>query len=252
MRRYAIEIAYDGTAFRGWQSQPGGGGIQDAAERALAALGECARVNGAGRTDAGVHARAQVAHFELARLWEPQRLTLALNSQLPSTVSVMRSAVVDDAFHARRSAQSREYRYFIWNAPTCYPHLRPYVLWLPGQHYDWRPVRRAARLFVGTHDFRAFCRREDCPENTIRTVYRASLKQTGNLLVFSVRANAYLTNMIRIMIGNLTSIAAGRADETWLASLLEGRADRRASAQTASPSGLFFWRVRYPETLDWA
>ncbi|MDR1916380.1 MAG: tRNA pseudouridine(38-40) synthase TruA [Synergistaceae bacterium] len=244
MVRCAIELSYDGAGFRGWQSQPGGIGIQDAIERAFAELGEHSRITGAGRTDAGVHARAQVAHIDLSKNWAPRRLVAALNSKLPPSISAIRAEVVEDGFHARRSAVSREYRYFIWNSSVCYPHIRPYVLWLPGSRYDWKRAERAASCFVGMHDFRAFCRTEDCPANTYKTVLGARLMRRGSLVVFRIEANSYLTNMIRIAVGNLLEIAGGRYDEEWLRRLLAGN-DRSASARTVSPGGLFFWRVNY-------
>lgn len=251
MPRYAIEIAYDGASFKGWQAQPGERSVQEAVERALVELGCGARIHGAGRTDAGVHARAQVAHFDHAKCWEPRRLTLALNACLPASVSVMRSAVVARDFDARRSAVAREYRYFIWNASTCYPHIRPYVLWLRGAHYDWARARAAARMLVGEHDFRAFCRLEDCPDATRRAITHSKIARRGSLIVYRVRANAFLTNMIRIAVGNILHIAEGKRDDAWLRALLSGVCDRRASAQTVSPDGLFFWRATYPQPIEW-
>jgi len=250
MNHYALKISYDGGAFGGWQSQSDGRGVQDALERALGALGERVRVCGAGRTDAGVHARAQVASLALEKKWEPRRLVLALNAHLPAGVSVLRAAEATAAFHARRSAVCREYRYFIWNASACCPHIKPYVRLLPGK-YDWSAAAEAAKALEGTHDFRAFCRKEDCPENTVRSVSRARLTRRGNLVVFRIEANAFLTNMIRIAAGNLIEIAKGKRDAAWLTGLLSGGLDRTASAATTSPSGLFFWRVRYPFRLEW-
>jgi tRNA pseudouridine38-40 synthase len=251
---YALEISYDGGVFNGWQSQPNGGGVQDAVERALFKLGECSgqRVKGAGRTDSGVHAKAQVASVVLSKGWEPRRLKLALNARLPRDISVMRAAVVPTGFNARKDAISREYRYFIWNSSVCYPHLRPFVLHKPGNHYDWRRASIAARMMKGTHDFSAFCRKADCPESAVRTVIRSTMTMRGNLIVFRVEANAFLTNMVRIMAGNLLEIAKNRFDETWLKDLLSGRSDRTASAGTLPPSGLFLWQVKYPEKIDWA
>ncbi len=252
MKKYALEIAYDGTQYRGWQSQPGGGTIQDALEGALRSLGEPGiRVDGAGRTDAGVHARAQTGSVSLSKDWEPRRLLLALNAKLPPTISVMRAAAAQDTFHARKSAVTREYRYFIWNAPTCFPHIRPYVFWLPGAHYDWTAARAAVPFLVGRHDFSAFCRKEDCPANSVRNVRYARLFRKGPLLVFRIVADAYLTNMIRIAVGNLLAVAAGRRQADWFRSLLESPSDRTASGQTAPPCGLFFWRVEYGDDSPW-
>ena len=251
MRNYALEISYDGGAFNGWQSQRAGSSVQGALEAAFAALGESARVNGAGRTDAGVHARAQVATVFLSKEWVPRRLVLALNAKLPDAVSVMRAAAVPDDFHARYSALSREYRYFIWNSSVCYPHIRPYVLWRPGSCFDWKLAAKAAKIYEGEHDFRAFCRRADCPERTVRIVKRARVIKKGELIIFTVEANSFLTNMIRIMLGNLLEVARGARSETWLHALLEPGSDRRMSAKTALPSGLFFWRANYGFELNW-
>ncbi|MDR1514621.1 MAG: tRNA pseudouridine(38-40) synthase TruA [Synergistaceae bacterium] len=257
---YSLEVSYDGGCFAGWQSQPDGAGVQDALERALRELGErgapgmprgLCRVNGAGRTDAGVHARAQVASVSLRHAWVPRRLVLALNAHLPGALSVTRAALVPAGFHARRSALSREYRYFIWNASTCYPHIRRCVLWRPGTRYDWVRASRAAEAFIGRHDFRAFCRACDVPESTEREVIRSSLHIRGNLIVFRVEANAFLTNMVRIMAGSLMEIARGRFDEARLAHLLQGGASRSENAPTPSPSGLFLWKVNYPEAIAW-
>ncbi|MDR1651825.1 MAG: tRNA pseudouridine(38-40) synthase TruA [Synergistaceae bacterium] len=246
MARIALEISYDGSRFAGWQSQPGGKGVQDAMENALRKLGESARVFGAGRTDAGVHARAQVAHFDSARDWEPGRLVLAVNAWLPESVSVMRAHTVRDTFDARRSAAWREYRYFIWNSPVLHPYIRPYVFRLPGSHYNWNRASASAGAFVGEHDFRLFCRAADRPENTVRTVRSAALHRRGSLVVFRIVANAYLTNMVRIAAGGILDVAAGRRGEEWLRSLLDG-GDVPKRPRTLPASGLFLWRVLYDE-----
>ena len=251
MKNYAIELSYDGGAFKGWQSQPQALGVQDAVESALLALDERSRVHGAGRTDAGVHARAQVANVFLKRDWNPRKLVLALNTKLPPSVSVMRAAAVPDDFHARFSAVSREYRFFIWNSSTCYPHIRPYVLWCPGGYYDWSIAARTAKLLEGEHDFRAFCRANDCPEKSVRKIKRARLTTKGDLVIFTVEANSFLTNMIRIMLGNLLEVARGARDESWFLSLLNPNSHRSMSAKTLLPTGLFFWRARYSCIIDW-
>jgi tRNA pseudouridine38-40 synthase len=242
----ALLISYDGAPFSGWQSQPGGGGVQDAIESALSAIGETTRITGAGRTDAGVHARGQVAHFDARREWEPRRLILAINAHLPSSVSVMKACVVKDDFDARRSALLREYRYFIWNASTCYPHIKPYVYWLHGTHYDWNAAAAAAPLMEGRHDFGAFCRAADRPDNAARTVTRARITRRGSLVTFKITADAYLTNMVRIAAGNLLSVAERKRDANWFKSLLCG-GERSESSRTLPASGLFLWRVNYPQ-----
>lgn len=247
--RWALSISYDGASFAGWQTQPNGGGIEDALARALRVLGEDSGIIGAGRTDAGVHARAQVASVSLSKEWDAYSLASALNAHLPQSVRVVLAARAKEDFDARRSASSREYRYFVWHASVCYPHIAPYVCRMHGS-YDWERAAQAARLLEGRHDFRAFCRKRDCPPNASRRVKLARLRRAGRLVVFRIEADAFLTNMIRIIMGNLVEIAAGRRDEAWFAGLLEEGASREASARTMPPSGLFFWKVNYPEAVD--
>ncbi|MDR2779939.1 MAG: tRNA pseudouridine(38-40) synthase TruA [Synergistaceae bacterium] len=249
MARIALELSYDGGAFLGWQSQTGGRGVQDALEAALAAVGETARAAGAGRTDAGVHARGQVAHFDATKTWEPRKLKLALNAHLPPSVSVMRAALAEENFHARRSALWREYRYFIWNAPVCYPYMKPYILWLRGSHYDWGLASEAAPSFVGEHDFRAFCREGDRPADTVRHVRYARLTRRGQLILFRIVAGSYLTNMVRIAVGCLLEVAARRKDKSWLAGLLRDASERGTTTKTAAARGLFLWKVEYPVNI---
>lgn len=249
MQRYAIRIAYDGTDFDGWQTQPSGRGVQDAIKFALNSIGIDSNAIGAGRTDAGVHARSQVAHFDTDKVIAPRRLKLALNAHLPESVSVMDAALADEGFHARHSAITREYRYFIWNSSTCYPHIKRYSMHMPWRVVDWSIAAAAARSMEGTHDFKAFCRTCDLPEMTERTVYTSRLHKRGHLAVYRVVARGYLTNMIRITVGNL--IAAGRGlGAEWFASLLKGAA-RSESARTVPACGLFFWDAVYDRDLDW-
>ena len=157
--RYAAEVSYDGGRFFGWQIQPDLPTVQQALEEAASALngGHTNNVAGAGRTDTGVHARAQICTFDMKREWEPRSLMLAMNAHLPPGVSVMRTARVADDFHARFSALKREYRYFIWNASSIYPHAKPYAAWLKHGGYDWAAAAAAAKFLEGEHDFRNFC-----------------------------------------------------------------------------------------------
>jgi tRNA pseudouridine38-40 synthase len=156
----------------------------------------------------------------------------------------MRAASADWSFDSRRAAVSREYRYFIWNSPTCHPHIKPYVLWLKGHHYDWNRAGTVAPLLIGEHDFAAFCRAGDRPENTTRKVTASSLKKRGGLIVFRIRANSYLTNMVRIAVGNIIAVASGKRDENWFVSLLREN-EGRDGAKIATPGGLFLWSVDY-------
>lgn len=242
--RWAAEVAYLGSAFSGWQRQAGSSTVQGALEEALTRLnGVPSVVEGAGRTDGGVHARGQVVSFDTARRWEPSRLRLALEGNLPQTLRVLRIAPVDGAFRARHDAQYREYVYFLWTETCCYPHLAPYV-WHNRTWQDLEPLRACCRLLPGTHDFRAFCRAADCPDESRRTLYAVTLLRRGPMVRLRIRGRGFLTNMVRIIVGSLDAVARGKRDPSWFASLLGGKG-REESGRTAPPQGLFLWKVGY-------
>jgi tRNA pseudouridine38-40 synthase len=246
--RYAAVVAYAGTRYSGWQRQAGALGVQQALEDALRRLSSSpVTVVGAGRTDAGVHAAGQVASFSMDREWEPGRLVLAANFHLPPDVSLMAARRVPEGFDARRSALWREYRYFVWHGRSCWPQARGFVWWRK-KRWDTERVRAACRILEGRHDFRAFCKTGECPEDGARTLARVSCKKLGDLSMIVVRAPSFLTNMVRIIVGNLDRIGCGAAPLSWLEGLLGG-AERVSSAMTAPAEGLFFWRAAYREEL---
>lgn len=243
--RYSATVAYDGQFFSGWQIQPGETTVQQSLTDALSLLnGETVQVAGAGRTDGGVHAKGQVASFLMNRQWREDKLRLAVNAHLPEgmTVSQVRSRPFD--FDARRDAQWRQYRYFVWNAPWCPPYLRPYVWWRKGRPWDMELFDKGCRLLEGRHDFSAFCRLSEVPENPWRRLYWLRWRRRGPMTVLALCGDAFLTNMVRIILGNLDEVARGHQSLSWFQSLLEG-ASRTDSAMTAPASGLFFWRIGY-------
>lgn len=245
--KYAAEISYLGDRFAGWQLQPGVPTVQESLETALEILeGSPVRVSGAGRTDGGVHARGQVASFELSRRWSSYSLMLALNNNLPDSVSIVRVGSVPDDFDARKSALWREYAYFIWHGPFCYPHLKPMVWWRKKDDWDDSVVNRCCSMLVGRHDFGAFCKLSERPENCQRELLRARYIRRGSLSIVRIRGTAFLTNMVRIIIGNLDVVGRGLKTPEWFRGLLLG-GSRTDSAMTAPPSGLFFWRVGYDD-----
>ncbi|PIE54702.1 MAG: tRNA pseudouridine(38-40) synthase TruA [Dethiosulfovibrio peptidovorans] len=245
--KYAVEISYRGDAFSGWQRQPRHPSVQGELERVLALLDQRpVPVTGAGRTDSGVHARGQVASFSLSREWEPSRLVLALNAHLPQSISIMRAGIVPDEFDARKSALWREYAYFVWHGPSCYPHLKAMVWWRKRDDWDHAAIHRCCRMLEGVHDFSAFCRVSECPDNPVRELLRVRHIRRGRLSILRVRGTAFLTNMIRIMVGNLDAVAQGRKDHRWFEDLLRGES-RIRSAMTVPATGLFFWRVGYKD-----
>jgi tRNA pseudouridine38-40 synthase len=242
--RYAARAGYMGGAYSGWQRQQGVGSVQEKIEQSLAALeGAPVAVTAAGRTDSGVHALGQVISFQLSREWRPDKLVMAVNFRLPPDIALLESSRVKPWFDARRHALWREYRYFIWHGNALPPFLRGRVWWNRFE-WDFDPVRRACALYEGEHDFRAFCKTAELPERTFRTVYRSSVKRKGRLTIFTVRGNAFLTNMVRIMVGNLNAVGRGKKTLSWLEGLLKGR-PREEGAMTAPAEGLYLWKVGY-------
>ncbi len=255
--RYAAQVAYMGGNYAGWQRQtPAEGapvlGVQQVVEEALSRLSPVpVKVTGAGRTDKGVHSLGQVASFDLDKKWAPERLRLAVNFYLPEDVRVLRVFPAAADFNARRSALWREYRYFVWHGPVCPPHLNGRVWWNKAD-WDLDLARQACRLLEGEHDFRAFCRTGECPERSVRTLSRLRLRRWGAMSVLTVRAPSFLMNMVRILVGNIDSVARTRRGApdgkrrplSWLEGLLSG-AERSDSAMTAPACGLWFWRAAY-------
>jgi tRNA pseudouridine38-40 synthase len=252
--KYAAQVAYRGTNYAGWQRQPGAPGVQQVLEEVLQKLSRSpVKVVGAGRTDGGVHAVGQVASFSMDRDWEPERLMMAANFYLPPDVTLMELHRVPEDFHARRSALWREYRYFVWHGRSCLPQLRDLVWWQK-RFWSGEKVRAACRLLEGRHDFRAFCRTGDCPEDSVRTLSRVRYKKYGKLSLVVIRAPSFLTNMVRIIMGNIDKIGQEIEPLSWLEGLLNGSGDagapdRRFSGATAPACGLYFWRVGYEELI---
>lgn len=242
--RYGARISYVGTAYSGWQRQARGVGVQQRVEESLECIfGHRIVVTAAGRTDAGVHARGQVISFDLESEWSPDRLLLAMNSHLPRDIRIMKAAVMPEDFDARRSAHWREYRYLIWHGSVLSPFLAGRAWW-DKYFWDMAEVRKACALYEGTHDFRAFCKTIECPADSVRTVLRASLRTRKNLTLFTVRGKSFLTNMVRIMIGNLQAVGRGKTGVEEIAGLLTG-GERRQSFVTAPAEGLYFWKAGY-------
>jgi tRNA pseudouridine38-40 synthase len=242
--RYALGIEYDGSAFNGWQSQPDGKTVQDALEFALTKVADApVRVHCAGRTDAGVHALCQVAHFETSAQRPDTAWVRGVNANLPTTVAVRWAQPVGEDFHARFSAQGRHYRYLLLNRPQ-----RP-ALWAnyAGWHHvalDANAMQEAAQHLVGEHDFSAFRAAECQAKSPIKTLYRADVRREGDWLVFDFHANAFLHHMVRNLVGTLIYVGKGAHSAAWAAEVLDSRS-RDAAAPTFSAAGLYFAGVDY-------
>lgn len=245
MTRIALGIEYAGDAFCGWQSQAHGRTVQDVLEAALAAVAaEPLRLHCAGRTDAGVHASAQVVHFDTAARRPLSAWVRGVNALLPAAVVVRWAVEVDEGFHARYLATERQYRYILHNAPTRPAMLAGRVGWFHAP-LDEARMAEAVACLVGTHDFSSF-RAAGCQSKTpVRLMHEARVSRVGEYLLFDFRANGFLHHMIRNLVGALVYVGKGRYPAAWMAELLAAR-DRSRAAPTFSPDGLYLCGVSYP------
>lgn len=239
-------VAYDGAPFAGWQSQSHRNTIQDHLERAFERVaGAPVRVHGAGRTDAGVHALAQCAHVDLAnKILPPARWTEALNALLPPAIRVMRCQYVSNHFHARLSAKRKIYRYRIWSAPVL-PPFEYRRAWHIARQLNLKVLKKAAKHFVGTHDFAGFAANRGKPEQSmVRTIYSVRVRQKGSCVTIEFDGDGFLYKMVRLMVGALVKCALGKMHvEDITARLYSGKLGQ---ARFAAPAeGLFLVLVRY-------
>ena len=244
--RYSLKIAYEGTHFAGWQVQPMQRTVQGELERLLAEMTavDSVRLEASGRTDTGVHARAQIAHVDLPKRVDPVYFRRGLNAQLSGDIRVVRVQRVSDSFHARFDAKEKEYRYFIYNGLIVPPQLRCYRL-QEGRRLDAVRMQRAADQLIGTHDFASFASKR-CygDENTIRTLTHLNVTRRGAEVMVQARANGFLYKMVRSLTGFLMEVGIGRCEPEDTQAILE-KHQRTARVRTAQPQGLFLWNVSY-------
>ena len=242
--RIALTLEYDGSGFCGWQSQAGGGAVQDALESALSLVADAPiRVACAGRTDAGVHAIGQVVHFDTAALRPDTAWVRGVNSHLPASVAVRWAQSVPDDFHARFSATGRRYRYVLLNRGERPGLMAKRVGWFH-RPLDVDAMRAAAGLLLGEHDFSAFRAIECQAKSPVKTLRRADVTRHGDLLVFDFEASAFLHHMVRNIVGALVYVGKGAHPPEWVGELLAGR-DRARAAPTFEACGLYFAGVDY-------
>ena len=244
-QRVAVGLEYDGTEFVGWQVQRNGRNVQGALETAVSAVAdERINVTGAGRTDAGVHARCQVAHFDTRAQRTSRQWLLGINSNLPEDVAVHWVRPLDADFHARRSATARRYRYRILERKTRSALLRHRCWWRRGE-LDCAAMTAAASSLLGERDFSSF-RAAGCQSSTpMRRLTTVGLYRAGGLLHLEFEANAFLQHMVRNLVGVLVEVGQGTAPPGWAAEVLSAR-DRTRGGVTAPPQGLTLVGVRYP------
>jgi tRNA pseudouridine38-40 synthase len=252
MPRYALRLEYDGAPFCGWQRQDGLLSIQLVLEEAAAHLngGEVPPVTAAGRTDAGVHAEAQVAHLDLATDLPPERVREALNFHTrPHPVAVTGAAIVAPDWSARFSAIGRAYRYRILNRPAR-PALDLGRVWHVKKRLDAAAMHEAAQGLLGRHDFSAYRAASCQAKSPLRTLDRLDVTRLGDEIEIIAEARSFLHHQVRNMVGTLVEVGYGRRPASWPRSVLLG-ADRAKAGQTAPPEGLVLTGVRYPEAVGW-
>ena len=244
--RIAIGIEYDGSGFHGWQSQPFGCTLQDAMESAVSCIaGKKTEVAAAGRTDRGVHALSQVAHFDVDAERPLQAWVRGVNSHLPQGIAVLWAKPVDEAFHARYCATFRRYRYILLNHPVRPGLLSGKVGWCH-QELDLGRMTAGASHLIGEHDFSAF-RAAECQANSpVRDLTEIRIERKGDFFVFDISANAFLHHMVRNIVGSLVHVGKGKHDPSWMGELLESR-NRTLAAPTFSPCGLYLAEVGYDD-----
>jgi tRNA pseudouridine38-40 synthase len=245
-KSFRVILQYDGTAYSGWQVQPGEATIQGTLETVLGQIARGpVRVEGAGRTDAGVHALGQVALFHLDTRMSASEVLRALNSMLPRDIRVVEAGEAPPGFHPRFHAVSKIYYYQIFTGPVISPFLYPHA-----HHHRWDldtgRMQEAARRFLGTHDFTAFCAADSDVKDKVRTVLASDLFRQGDLLVFVVQATGFLKQMVRAMAGTLIEAGRGKIEPDELPRIINAR-DRSLAGPTAPARGLFLYRVLYPE-----
>jgi tRNA pseudouridine38-40 synthase len=245
MQRIAVRIEYDGSAFAGWQSQQSLRTVQQVLERALGAVAaEPLSVVCAGRTDAGVHARGQVAHFDTSAERSARSWILGTNSEAPQDLAVLWALPVPAHFHARYCAEARVYRYLILNRTARSALRASRAAWVR-RSLDERAMGEAAALLVGEHDFSAFRSAECQAKSPVRRVTRLAVERRGDWILVEAVANAFLHHMVRNIAGLLIAVGKGNQPPDWARTVLEGR-DRTRGAATAPGAGLYLWEVRYP------
>jgi tRNA pseudouridine38-40 synthase len=244
MARIAIGVEYDGSAYAGWQQQSHARSVQAELERALGRVADHeVRLTAAGRTDAGVHALLQVAHFDTTTSRPLQAWVRGGTAESPDDVSVLWALEVPESFHARFSALARSYTYRILERPVRPALERSRACWMR-RPLDAQAMHEAAQVLAGEHDFSAF-RAAECQSSTpVRRVEAIAVERRADVVEIRVTANAFLHHMVRNIVGTLLAVGVGDQQRGWVAEVLAAR-DRRCAGVTAPPQGLYFAGVRY-------
>ena len=242
--RVRLIVAYDGTNYHGWQIQKNAITVEEILQQALCdLLQEPIELVGASRTDAGVHARGNVAVFDTHTRIPAEKIAIAVNQRLPEDIRVMQSEEVAEQFHPRYAESEKTYEYHISNVPIQLPtrRLYSYFVYLP---LDVEKMQEAAKLFVGEHDFAGFCSAKSQAQTTIRTIYDCQVEKEGDEICIRGRGNGFLYNMVRIIAGTLVEVGLGRRKLSTVSQAIE-KADRSLAGPTAPPEGLTLIKIEY-------
>lgn len=245
MRNIRLTIEYDGTSYHGWQIQPNSPTIQGILQEKIGVItGERISLIASGRTDAGVHALGQVANFRTGSRVPPEAIQRGTNSLLPDDITIRQGEEVSDDFHARFSAKSKVYEYRILNSPVPSPMMRNYS-WHVSKRLDLRKMRKPGQTLLGTHDFSSFRSAQSDNLNPIRTLMALEIrKRRGNIILIQMRADAFLKQMARNIVGTLVDVGRGKIDPEDVGEILDAR-DRTMAGMAAPPNGLFLVEVEY-------
>ena len=244
MTNYRFEISYDGTRYYGWERQPGKDTIQGKLEAVLSRMTDTeAEIIGAGRTDAGVHARAMIANAHLETALSPEEILAYMNRYLPDDIAVNRVTLASDRFHARYNAAGKLYTYTCYAGASKPVFNRKYVTVLDSVP-DIAAMRKAAAHLVGEHDFKAFCSNPKMKKSTVRTVDTIEIIKRKDFIYFDFHGDGFLQNMVRIITGTLLEVGFGRMEPDQVREILEKK-DRRLAGPTAPPQGLCLMKVDY-------
>ncbi|MCF7833060.1 MAG: tRNA pseudouridine(38-40) synthase TruA [Candidatus Marinimicrobia bacterium] len=243
-----LHIEYDGTAYSGYQLQTDQPSIQGEIENALKKLyREAIRVHASGRTDAGVHAKYQIVHFDPPCTLQNLNLKAALNTLLPKDIRVINTAIGNKDFHARFSARERQYQYIISTQNTALDRDR---VWQIYQELDFDSMKKSADLFIGEHDFTSFCSVQAEVDHKRCTIFKSYWEQHGDRLIYRIHGNRFLHSMVRSLVGTMAEVGKGRLTVEDLKNILESE-DRSSGAITAPPQGLTLMYVQYEEKINW-
>ena len=245
MRNIKLKIEYDGKNFAGWQTQPGKASIQGEIIKAINEItGEEVELNASGRTDAGVHALGQIANFKTNTEIDIKKIPYAINSKLPNSIVIKTAEEVEERFHSRYNCVGKTYRYIVNNAefPSALNRYREFHI---AQKLNIEDMKKAIKMFEGTHDFKGFkSSGGNAKKTTVRTLTKCELKEDGERIIIELSGDGFLYNMVRIIAGTIVDIGLGKINVDDLPSIIES-GDRTLAGKTLPPHGLYLVEVRY-------